>query len=85
MQNNALHCIQSRIPARRNQEQNNMTKSEFNLVEKAWAERLLSQPSFIMPNSRQSHDVAKEVLSKTMDRMLDQNRLDAHGQWAVRN
>ena len=62
-----------------------MTKSEFNLVEKAWADKILSEPSYVMPNNRQSHDVAKEVLSKTMDRMLYQNRLDAHGQWAVRN
>jgi len=58
-----------------------MNNSQFNLAEKAWAKKILSEPSFIMANSRQSHDVAKEVLSKTMDRMLDQNRLTADGQW----
>lgn len=58
-----------------------MNNSQFNLAEKAWAEKILSEPSYAMPNGRKSHDVAKEVLSKTMDRMLDQNRLTADGQW----
>ena len=58
-----------------------MNNSQFNLAEKAWADKILSEPSYVMPNGLKSHDVAKEVLSKTMDRMLDQNRLTADGQW----
>ena len=58
-----------------------MTNSQFNLTEKAWAEKILSQPSYIMPNGRKSHDVAHEVMSKALDRMLDENRINAYGQF----
>ena len=58
-----------------------MTNAEFNLAQKAWAERILSAPVYTMPNGRRSHDVAYEVLSTAMDRMLDENRLTADGQW----
>ena len=58
-----------------------MNNSQFNLAEKAWAEKILSEPVYTMPNGRKSHDVAYEVLNKTIDRMLDQNCLTADGQW----
>ena len=58
-----------------------MTKSQFNLIEMDWAKKVLSEPSYIMPNGRKSHDVAHEVMSKALDRMLDQNRINAYGQW----
>ena len=34
-----------------------------------------------MPNGRKSHDIAHEVMSKALDRMLDQNRINAYGQF----
>ena len=58
-----------------------MTESKFNLIEMDWAKKVLSEPSYIMPNGRKSHDVAHEVMSKALDRMLDQNRINAYGQW----
>ena len=61
-----------------------MTNSQFNLAEKAWAEKILDEPSYTMANGRQSHDVAYGVLSAVMDRMIDENHLNAAGQWTVR-
>ena len=58
-----------------------MTKNQFNLNEIAWAKKLLSEPAYIMPNGRKSHDVAHEVMSKALDRMLDHNRINAYGQF----
>ena len=61
-----------------------MTNSQFNFAELTWAKKIISEPSYIMPNGRLSHDIAHEVLNKTMDRMLDENHLSAYGQWTVR-
>jgi hypothetical protein len=58
-----------------------MKNSEFNLAEKTWAEKLLSEPVYTKLNGRQSHDVAYEVLNKVLDRMISDNRLTADGQW----
>ena len=58
-----------------------MTKNQFNLNEIAWAKKLLSEPPYIMPNGRRSHDVAYEVMDRALDRMLDQNRVNACGQF----
>jgi len=58
-----------------------MTKAEFNLAEKSWAERILSAPVYTMPNGRRSHDVAYEVLNAALDRMIEENSLTAWGSW----
>ncbi|NBW19469.1 MAG: hypothetical protein EBR82_66990 [Caulobacteraceae bacterium] len=58
-----------------------MSQNQFNLNEIAWAKKLLSEPVYIMPNGRRSHDVAYEVMSKALDRMLDQNHINAYGQF----
>ena len=58
-----------------------MTNSKFNLAEKAWAEKILFEPSYTMPNGRLSHDIAYEVLNKALDRMIDENRLASDGTW----
>ena len=58
-----------------------MTNSRFNLTELTWSKKLLSEPSYIMPNGRKSHDVAHEVMNKALDRMLDENRINANGQF----
>jgi len=58
-----------------------MTKSQFNLIEMDWAKKVISEPTYVMPNGRKSHDVAYEVLNKALDRILDENHLNAHGQW----
>ena len=60
---------------------NEMTNNQFNLNEMAWAKKLLSEPPYVMQNGRKSHDVAHEVMSKALDRMLDENRINAHGQF----
>lgn len=75
----SLISIHSELPNIHKGQQ--MKNSQFNLAEKAWADKILSEPSYIMPNGRKSHDVAKEVLNKAMDRMLYQNRFTADGQW----
>jgi len=61
-----------------------MTNSQFNLIEMQWAQTIISEPPYIMPNGRISHDVAYEVMGKALDRLLDENHLSAHGQWTVR-
>jgi len=59
-----------------------MTKQEFNKSEIAWAQNILKQPEYKMPIGKSSHQVAYEVLNHAWDRMLDQNYVTAHGQWA---
>jgi len=61
-----------------------MTNSEFNLAEMSWAKKIISEPPYVMPNGRLSHDIAYEVLDKALDRMIDENHLNAVGQWTVR-
>ena len=56
-----------------------MTKAEFNLYEIDWANRLLSQPAYTMPNGKDSHTVAYEVKNKAMDRMIMENPLRHNG------
>ena len=58
-----------------------MTKAEFNLAEKSWAERILSAPVYTMPNGRPSHDVAYEVLNAAIDRMIEENPVTVYGRW----
>ena len=58
-----------------------MTNSQFNQAEVKWANGILAAPTYVMPNGKNSHDVAKDVISKAMNKMLDQNKLNAFGQW----
>jgi hypothetical protein len=58
-----------------------MTPAQFNLSELEWANALLDKPAYVMPNGRSSHDVASEVKATALDRMLDQNTVNAYGQW----
>lgn len=58
-----------------------MTPAQFNLVEIEWADALLAKPPYTMPNGKSSHQVAYEVKSKTLDRMVFENRLTADGRW----
>jgi hypothetical protein len=58
-----------------------MTPAQFNLAQIKWANALLAQPAYVMPNGRSSHDVAYEVKATALDRMLDENTLTAYGQW----
>ena len=59
-----------------------MTKQEFNKSEIAWAQGILQQPEYKMPNGKSSHLVAYEVMNRAIDRMIDENHLTAHGTWA---
>ena len=58
-----------------------MTSSEFNKAEIEWANGILSQPEYIMPNGKPSHQVAYEVKAQAVDRMIDTGRINAFGQW----
>jgi hypothetical protein len=58
-----------------------MTSAEFNRAEIEWADNLLSQAVYTMPNGKSSHQVAYEVKSKALDRMISENRLAADGRW----
>lgn len=58
-----------------------MTPAQFNVAEIKWADALLARPAYVMANGRSSHQVAYEVKAAAIDRMLDQNRVNAYGQW----
>jgi hypothetical protein len=56
-----------------------MTDAQFVLSEIKWARKLLAEPSFQMPNERQSHAVAQEVLERALDKAVGFARVDAFG------
>jgi hypothetical protein len=56
-----------------------MTNAQFVLSEITWAKKMLAEPSFQMPNGRQSHVVAQEVLEKALDKAVGFVRVDAFG------
>ena len=59
-----------------------MTSAEFNLAELAWADSILAQPAYTMPNGKSSHQVAYEVKAAALDRMIEQNTLTVDGRWS---
>ena len=50
-----------------------MTKAEFNIWSVEWAKKILSQPAYIMPVGRDSHELANDVMARAMDRMILEN------------
>lgn len=50
-----------------------MTNAEFNLARVKWANDILSKPAYIMPNGKNSHDVANDELNAAHDRMILEN------------
>lgn len=50
-----------------------MTKAKFNLSEINWAKKILSQPAYIMPVGKNSHELANDVMARAMDRMVLEN------------
>lgn len=58
-----------------------MTKQEFNKAEMLWAQSILQQPEYTMPNGKPSHQVAYEVMGEAIDRMVEENLVNAYGQW----
>lgn len=56
-----------------------MTTNEFNRANVAWAENILAQPEYTMPNGKSSHQVAYETLHETVDAMVDTLRINAWG------
>lgn len=58
-----------------------MTSAEFNRAEIDWANGILAQPAYTMPNGKSSHQVAYEVKAKAIDRMVEAGRINAFGQW----
>jgi hypothetical protein len=60
-----------------------MTKSEFNLEIIKWAEGILSQPAYIMPNGKNSHDVANLELCEVIDRLPFENKVDVYGNFVA--
>jgi hypothetical protein len=62
-----------------------MTNLAFLLNKKAWAEKILSAPSVIFENGRDSHVVAGEVLAQTEDALIDHLAIttDNVGNWAT--
>lgn len=58
-----------------------MTNKEFSSAEVAWAKNILAQPAYTMPNGKDSHAVAYEVMSKVLDRLPKTHRVNAYGQW----
>ena len=62
-----------------------MTQDQFNKAEAQWAHGILAQPAHTMPNGRDSHDVATEVLEAiyireagTGNYYADGRRVDTH-------
>ena len=60
-----------------------MTSKEFIQANITWANNLLAQPSYTMPNGKPSHQVAYEVLGESIDQMVDECSVDAFGRWFV--
>jgi hypothetical protein len=56
-----------------------MTKAQFALSEITWARSLLAEPSYRMPNGKDSHAVAQAALDKALDEAVDLVRVDAYG------
>lgn len=60
-----------------------MTNKEFIQTNINWANKLLAQPSYIMPNGKPSHQIAYEVLNESIDQMVEQLSVDAYGRWDI--
>ena len=60
-----------------------MNQSQFNQAEIQWSKNLLAAPPYTMPNGKQSHAVAYEVLNALIDRLPDQARVNACGQFKI--
>ena len=58
-----------------------MKTNEFIAAEIEWAQGILAQPVYTMPNGKPSHQVAYEVLNQAMDRRIETGLVNAHGQW----
>jgi len=58
-----------------------MTNKEFSNAEITWAEGILAQPAYTMPNGKNSHAVAYAVLNKALDRLPTTHQVNAYGQW----
>ena len=58
-----------------------MNSNQFNAAEVKWANGILAQPSYVMPNGKPSHQVAHEVLAGVMDRLVERGTVNAYGQW----
>ena len=46
------------------------SESEFAISEINWANKILSNPSVVWPNGRDSHDVAGEILDRAEDALI---------------
>lgn len=60
-----------------------MNTPEFHKANIDWADRILSHSPYIMPNGRNSHDVAREVRAQSIDTLEDlalDGRYNAFGQ-----
>lgn len=58
-----------------------MTTNEFTRAEIDWANSILAQPVYTMPNGKPSHQVAYEVLNRALDRRIETGLISAHGRW----
>lgn len=56
-----------------------MTNVEFIRAEIGWANGILARPAYVMPNGRDSHDVAQEVKDAALDRAVDFTEYTADG------
>jgi hypothetical protein len=56
-----------------------MTDSQFHLANLEWARGILAQPSYVMPNGRDSHEVVNEVADEAQDNLIDHARYTADG------
>lgn len=52
--------------------------AEFARSRIRWADGILDKPSYIMPNGRNSHDVAIEVKNDELDKALEGDYLGVH-------
>jgi len=58
-----------------------MTTNEFTKAEIEWANGILAQPVYVMPNGKPSHQVAYEVLNQALDRRIETGLISAYGEW----
>lgn len=56
-----------------------MKVNEFIRAEIEWAKSILAKPEYVMPNGRQSHQVAYSVINKAMDQAIDKCRFTIDG------
>lgn len=62
-----------------------MTKSEFYRATIDWANAILDQPCYVMPNGKPSHAVAHETLAQTIDESLEDGslRISSNGKFII--